>query len=56
MVTLDEVKEYLNIVGDDDDRILNREIVAGYGYLEDALDDFQEIYDSNESFKTKADA
>lgn len=56
MVTVEEVKEYLNIVGDDDDRILNREIVAGYGYLEDAVDDFQEIYDSNESFKTKADA
>ena len=35
MVTLEEVKEYLNIVGGDDDRILNREIVAGYGYLED---------------------
>ena len=30
MVTLEEVKEYLNIVGGDDDRILNREIVAGY--------------------------
>lgn len=38
MVTLEEVKEYLNIVGGDDDRILNREIVAGYGYLEDAVD------------------
>nr|DAJ81303.1 MAG TPA: hypothetical protein [Caudoviricetes sp.] len=56
IVTGDEVKEYLNIVGDDDDRILNREIVAGYGYLEDAVDDFQEIYDSNENFKTKPDA
>lgn len=56
MVTVEEVKEYLNIVGDDDDRILNREIFAGYGYLEDAIDDFQAIYDSNENFKTKADA
>lgn len=56
MVTLEEVKEYLNIVGDDDDRILNREITAGYGYLEDAVDDFQAIYDNNEKFKNKADA
>ena len=56
MVTLEEVKEYLNIVGGDDDRILNREIVAGYGYLEDTVDDFQAIYDSNENFKAKADA
>lgn len=56
MITIDEVKHYLNIIGNDDDSMINREINAAYGYLADAIDDFQEIYDSNERFKTKADA
>lgn len=56
MVTVDEVKEYLNIFDDSNDKMLESMIQGGYDYLVDAIDDFDYIYAENEVFARKADS
>lgn len=55
MITVDEVKEYLRINHDDDDALIEEFIIAGYDYLRDAVDDFDDIYKENQTFARKAD-
>lgn len=57
MITNEQVKDYLRIPIEDmsEDVFLDTIIQLGYDYLKDAMDDFQDIYESNETFKRKAD-
>ena len=55
MVTVADVKEYLRIPCDDEDVFIQSIIEAGYDYLQDAVDDFDKLYQSNERFARKAD-
>ena len=55
MVTVAEVKEYLRIPYDEEDVFVQSIIEAGYDYLQDAVDDFDKLYQSNERFARKAD-
>lgn len=55
MVTKTEVKAYLHIPYNDEDTLIEGLIIAGYNYLEDAIDDFSELMDSNEKFASKVD-
>lgn len=55
MIDVDEVKEYLRINTDDDDNFINEIITTGYDYLRDAVDDFDDIYEQNETFARKSD-
>lgn len=56
MITVDEVKQYLRVPYEDDDALINELIVTGYGYLRDAVDDFDALYSENENFQQKADS
>lgn len=47
MITTDEVKTYLRIPYNDDDTLISQMISQGYNYLENAVDDFNELYDDN---------
>lgn len=55
MVELAEVKEYLRIPYDDEDTFIQAMIDAGYIYLENAVEYYHELYESNESFSNLAD-
>ena len=55
MVELAEVKEYLRIPYDDEDTFIQTMIDAGYIYLENAVEYYHELYESNESFSNLAD-
>lgn len=57
MIDINQVKEYLRIPLEDtsEDMFLDTIIQLGYDYLEDAIDDFKDIYESDERFKRKAD-
>ena len=55
MVNLTEVKELLRIPYDDEDSFIQTIIDAGYIYLENAVEDYHELYKSNESFSRLAD-
>ena len=55
MVELAEVKEYLRIPYDDEDTFIQAMIDAGYIYLENAVEYYHELYESNESFSKLAD-
>lgn len=55
MVELAELKEYLRIPYDDEDSFIQAIIDAGYIYLENAVGNYQELYESNESFSKLAD-
>ena len=55
MVELAEVKEYLRIPYDDEDTFIQAIIDAGYIYLENAVEYYHELYESNESFSKLAD-
>ena len=55
MVSLTEVKELLRIPYDDEDSFIQEIIDAGYIYLENAVEDYHELYESNESFSRLAD-
>ena len=55
MVELAEVKEYLRIPYDDEDTSIQAVIDAGYIYLENAVEYYHELYESNESFSKLAD-
>ena len=55
MVSLTEVKELLRILYDDEDSFIQAIIDAGYIYLENAVEDYHELYESNESFSRLAD-
>ena len=55
MVELAEVKEYLRIPYDDEDTFIQAIIDAGYIYLENAVECYHELYESNESFSKLAD-
>lgn len=55
MVSLTEVKELLRIPYDDEDTFIQAMIDAGYMYLKNAVDYFDELYASNESFSKLAD-
>lgn len=55
MVSLTEVKELLRIPYDDEDSFIQSIIDAGYIYLENAVEDYHELYESNESFSRLAD-
>lgn len=56
MLTVDQVKQYLGIPGTQDDAFIELIITDGYDYLRDAVDDFDTLYNSEGSFKRKADA
>lgn len=55
MLTTDKVKEYLRIVGNEDDSFIEGIIYAGVNYLENAVDNFGEKYEENDSFARLAD-
>lgn len=55
MLTTDMVKEYLRIVGNEDDSFIEGIIYAGRTYLENAVDDFGTKYACDESFAKLAD-
>ena len=55
MVELAEVKEYLRIPYDDEDTFIQATIDAGYIYLENAVEYYHELYESNNSFSNLAD-
>lgn len=55
MVELAEVKEYLRIPYDDEDTFIQAVIDAGYIYLENAVEYYHKLYESNESFSRLAD-
>ena len=55
MVALTEIKEYLRIPYDDEDTFIQAIIDAGYIYLENAVEYYHELYESNESFSNLAD-
>ena len=55
MVELAEVKEYLRIPYGDEDTFIQAVIDAGYIYLENAVEYYHELYESNESFSKLAD-
>lgn len=55
MVSLTEVKELLRIPYNDEDSFIQAIIDAGYIYLENAVEDYHELYGSNESFSRLAD-
>lgn len=55
MVELAEVKEYLRIPYDDEDTFIQAVIDAGYIYLENAVEYYHELYESNNSFSKLAD-
>ena len=55
MVELAEVKEYLRIPYDDEDTFIQAVIDTGYIYLENAVEYYHELYESNESFSKLAD-
>ena len=55
MVELAEIKEYLRIPYDDEDTFIQTMIDAGYIYLENAVEYYHELYESNESFSNLAD-
>lgn len=55
MITTDDVKDYLRIPYADDDTFITSLITAGYDYLRDAVDDFDDIYKANTIFAGKAD-
>ena len=55
MVSLTEVKELLRIPYDEEDSFIQVIIDAGYIYLENAVEDYHELYESNESFSRLAD-
>lgn len=50
MLTTAEVKQYLKIDYADDDTLISAGIQAGYDYLSNAIDDFSDLLDSNETF------
>lgn len=57
MIDINVVKDYLRIPLEDasEDAFLGTIIELGYDYLVDAVDDFHSKYESNETFKKKAD-
>ena len=55
MVELAEVKEYLRIPYDEEDTFIQAMIDAGYIYLENAVEYYHELYESNNSFSNLAD-
>lgn len=55
MLDLTEVKSYLRIPYDDDDTYLKVAIDQGYGYLRDAVDDYDDLYESVSAFADKCD-
>ena len=55
MVELAEVKEYLRIPYDDEDTFIQAVIDTGYIYLENAVEYYHELDESNESFSKLAD-
>lgn len=55
MLTCEEVKHYLRIPFDDDNEEIDQIIDAGYTYLKTAVDDFDEIYSTNQDFMKTAD-
>lgn len=54
MVTTADVMAYLNIP-EDSSGLLQAMIDSGYDYIRDAVDDYDDIYGSNEQFKRKVD-
>lgn len=55
MLDLEKVKSYLRIPYDDDDAYLMMAMTQGYGYLKDAVDDYDDLYDSVSAFVDKCD-
>lgn len=55
MLTADMVKDYLRIVGNEDDSFIEGIIYAGMTYLENAVDDFGKKYEKDSSFAKLAD-
>ena len=49
------VKKYLRIDYSDDDTLIADIIQAGYYYLKDAIDHFEELYNGNEEFARKVE-
>lgn len=55
MVTVQDVKEYLQIPHDLDDNYIQRMLDTGYIYMKNAVTDFDKFYAERESFATMAD-
>ena len=56
MITASDVKNYLRIDYTDDDALIESAITAGYDYLADAIDNYEQLYAGNELFARKADS
>lgn len=55
MITVQNVKDYLKIIDDSEDVLIQTMINQGYLYLEDAIDNYTELYLNNNAFNTKCD-
>lgn len=55
MITVNDVKQYLRIPYTEDDDYIQKAIDQGYGYLQDAVDQYTELYDGNQTFADKCD-
>lgn len=55
MISVLDVKSYLRIPHDEDDEFLETLILIGYGYLADAIDDYDTLYTLDANFAQKAD-
>lgn len=55
MTSIQDIKTYLNIDYTDHDAMLQGFIEVAHAYLKNAVDDFDIIYEQDESFKALAD-
>lgn len=56
LVTVEEAKDYLNIPDDFQDSMIAGMLQNGYDYLENAVDDFNKLYENNAVFARQADS
>lgn len=54
-MTLETVKNYLRVDGNDDDSLIQLEIDAAHAYMCGAVSNFTALYEADEAFRNAAD-
>lgn len=54
-MTLEEVKQYLRVEGNEDDALITHEMAAAESYMKDAVSGYAAFYAGDDAFKAKAD-
>ncbi len=54
-MTLEEVKQYLRVEGNEDDALITHEMAAAESYMKDAVSGYAAFYAGDTAFKAKAD-